>query len=98
MLWQLEMLKVKHISTFVWGVSIWFSQFSTGCHHRMGQDWRPDEAIRPHLIQPLFQLLNERIAEASTQLQLSRWIMTRALFTFLYVFSLHGNEGLLTDS
>jgi hypothetical protein len=63
----------------------------------MGQDWRPDEAISPKLIQSLFQLLDERIVEATTPCQLSRWVTSRALFAFLYVFSLQGNEGLLAD-
>jgi hypothetical protein len=77
--------------------SIWFSRFITGCRLRMGQDWRPDEAISPRLIQSLFRLLDERIAEATDSIQLSRWVTARALFVFLYVFSLRGNEGLLAD-
>jgi hypothetical protein len=63
----------------------------------MGQDWRPDEAISPRLIQALFRLLDDRIAEASTANELSRWVTARALYSSLYVFSLRGNEGLLAD-
>lgn len=77
--------------------SVWFSRFITGCRRRMGQDWRPDEAISPRLIQSLFRLMDERIAEATDSIQLSRWVTARALFAFLYVFSLRGNEGLLAD-
>jgi hypothetical protein len=77
--------------------SIWFSRFITGCRRRMGQDWRPDEAISPRLIQALFRLLDAKIVDSTTETQLSRWITARALFAFLYVFSLRGNEGLLAD-
>jgi hypothetical protein len=77
--------------------SIWFSRFITGCRRRMGQDWRPDEALSPRLIQALFRLLDERVADAENPLMLSRWVTARALYAFLYVFSLRGNEGLLAD-
>jgi hypothetical protein len=30
--------------------SIWFGRFVTGCRRRMGQDWRPDEAVIPRLV------------------------------------------------
>jgi hypothetical protein len=63
----------------------------------MGQDWRPDEALSPRLIQALFRLLDERVADAENPLMLSRWVTARALYAFLYVFSLRGNEGLLAD-
>jgi hypothetical protein len=77
--------------------SIWFSRFITGCRRRMGQDWRPDEAISPRLIQALFRILDVRIADLTTEIEISCWITARALFAFLYVFSLRGNEGLLAD-
>jgi hypothetical protein len=41
--------------------------------------------------------LDERSANATAQLELSRWITSRALFPFLYLFSLRGNEGLFAD-
>jgi hypothetical protein len=63
----------------------------------MGQDWRPDEAISPRLIQALFRNLDEKVADATGPLGLSRWVTARPLFSFLYVFSLRGNEGLLAD-
>jgi hypothetical protein len=37
----------------------------------MGQDWKPDEAISPQLIQALFWSLDEKIADATTLAQLS---------------------------
>jgi hypothetical protein len=77
--------------------SIWFSRFITGCRRQMGQDWQPDEAISPRLIKALFRSLDEKVADATAPLGLSRWVTARALFSFLYVFSLRVNEGLLAD-
>ena len=77
--------------------SIWFGRFVTGCRRRMGQDWRPDEAISPRLIKALVRLLSDKLANAGSLGQASHWATSRALFVFLYVFSLRGNEGLLTD-
>jgi hypothetical protein len=77
--------------------SIWFGRFITGCRRRMGQDWRPDEAVSPKLMKALFRLLEDTIANAKDEDEASHWVTARALFTFLYVFSLRGNEGLLAD-
>ena len=77
--------------------SIWFSRFITGCRRRMGQDWRPDEAVSPRLIKALFRALDEKIANATAAPSLSQWTTARALVAFLYVFSLRGSEGLLAD-
>jgi hypothetical protein len=77
--------------------SIWFSRFISGCRRRMGQDWRPDEAVSPRLIKALFRSLDEKIANATTASSLSQWTTARGLVAFLYVFSLRGSEGLLAD-
>jgi hypothetical protein len=77
--------------------SIWFGRFVTGCRRRMGQDWRPDEAISPRLVKALMRLLNDKVAQARNSEEASHWVTARALFTSLYVFSLRGNEGLLMD-
>jgi hypothetical protein len=77
--------------------SIWFGRFVTGCRRRMGQDWRPDEAISPRLVKALFRLLDNKIASAQNADDAALWVTTKTLFVFLYVFSLRGNEGLLSD-
>jgi hypothetical protein len=77
--------------------SVWFGRFITGCRRRMGQDWRPDEAVSPRLVKALVRLLDDKIASASESDAASHWVTARALFVFLYVFSLRGNEGLLSD-
>jgi hypothetical protein len=63
----------------------------------MGQDWRPDEAISPRLVKALFRLLDNKIASAQNADDAALWVTTKTLFVFLYVFSLRGNEGLLSD-
>jgi hypothetical protein len=77
--------------------SIWFGRFVTGCRRRMGQDWRPDEAVSPRLVKALYRLLDDKIASATNADDAALWVTTKALFVFLYVFSLRGNEGLLSD-
>jgi hypothetical protein len=63
----------------------------------MGQDWRPDEAVSPRLVKALYRLLEDKTANAETVEDASHWVTARGLFTFLYVFSLRGSEGLLAD-
>jgi hypothetical protein len=63
----------------------------------MGQDWRPDEAVSPKLVKALLRLLDDKIADAQEIDDAAQWVTTKALFVFLYVFSLRGNEGLLSD-
>jgi hypothetical protein len=63
----------------------------------MGQDWRPDEAMSPKLIKALMRLLDDKVAQASDGDEASHWVTAKAFFTFLYIFSLRGNEGLLAD-
>jgi hypothetical protein len=63
----------------------------------MGQDWRPDEAVSPKLSKALFRLLEDKIAASKDRDEASHWVMAWAPFTFIYVFSLRGNEGLLAD-
>ena len=77
--------------------SIWFGRFVTGCRRRMGQDWRPDEAVSPRLVKALMRLLEDKVAGARDDEESGHWVTARALFVILYVFSLRGNEGLLTD-
>jgi CheY-like chemotaxis protein len=63
----------------------------------MGQDWQPDEAVSPRLIKALLRRLEDNVASAEDAEQASQWVTARALFVFLYVFSLRGNEGMLAD-
>jgi hypothetical protein len=49
------------------------------------------------LIKALLRLLEDKISLAEDADVASHWVTARALFVFLYVFSLRGNEGLLAD-
>jgi hypothetical protein len=75
--------------------SFWLMRFKTGCKRRMGQDWRPDEAITSRLMRALIKLLDRRVLRSPTQGVASKWINARAYFVSLYVFSCRRPEGLL---
>jgi hypothetical protein len=77
--------------------SFWMMRFKTGCKRRMGQDWRPDEAISSNLMKAVVKLLDRKIFWSQSQEEASKWIAARAYFMTLYVFSLRGPEGLLAD-
>ena len=77
--------------------SLWLMRFKTGCRRRMGQDWRPDEAMSPKLIKALIDLLDRKVSRSVTLEEASHWISARLYFLSLYVFSLRGPEGLLMD-
>jgi hypothetical protein len=78
-------------------VSIWFERFITGCRRRMGQDWRPDEAMSLKLMKALLRLVDDKIADEEEPDNAAHWVTARVLFVSLYVFSLRGNEGLPSD-
>ena len=42
--------------------SEWFSLFSQGCKRRMGQDWRPDQAVSAELMLALLEEVEARIS------------------------------------
>jgi hypothetical protein len=80
--------------------SLWFKRFLTGCKRRMGQDWRPDRAISPQLIQHLLARVEARILELpgeANKARRHRWIYAGTYFAISYVISLRGPEGLLLD-
>jgi hypothetical protein len=75
-------------------------RFLTGCKRRMGQDWRPDRAISPQLMQHLLARIENRIMDLGgeeNKLELHRWISAGTYFAISYVVSLRGPEGLLLD-
>ena len=45
--------------------SMWFMRFLSGCKRRMGQDWRPDRAMTPQLMQHLLARIENRIMDLS---------------------------------
>ena len=77
--------------------SIWFSRFVEGCRRRMGQDWRPDQAVTPDLMLALLQLLETQISNCYRSEETYFQVMVGAYFAVCYVLSLRGPEGLLLD-
>jgi hypothetical protein len=64
----------------------------------MGQDWRPDRATTPQLMECLMEKIEDRIKVKNVDLSLrQRILMAGAYFVFTYVNSLRGPEGLLVD-
>jgi hypothetical protein len=78
--------------------SLWYSRFSAGCKQQMGQDWRPDRAMTPELMKYLMDKVEDRLA--GRNLEPTFWhqlVMAGAYFTFTYVNSLRGPDGLLVN-
>jgi hypothetical protein len=77
--------------------SYWFSRFAIGCKHRMGQDWRPNQAFSTELLLAYLHRLEFRIADATSLSELNRWVVVGAYLVVTYVISLRGSEGFLLD-
>lgn len=77
--------------------SIWFQRFSAGCKRRMGQDWRPNQAISTDILIEVLRVCEKRYQTASTYDEAGDWIVAGTYFATCYVCSLRGPEGLLVD-
>jgi hypothetical protein len=77
--------------------SYWYSRFSTGCKHRMGQDWRPNTALSTALLLAYLKDIEGRIYESETMSELNRWLVLGAYSAVTYLVSLRGSEGFLID-
>ena len=77
--------------------SLWFSRFVEGCRRRMGQDWRPDQAITPDLLLQLLEELERKILSSTDYKNTHFFIMAGTYFAVSYDLSLRGPEGLLLD-
>ena len=77
--------------------SEWFSLFTQGCKRRMGQDWRPDQAVTADLMVALGNEVETRISSSSCFQEAADWVTAGTYFMVCYVFSLRGSEGLLLD-
>ena len=77
--------------------SEWFTQFLQGCKRRMGQDWRPDQAVSSELMGELLREVDSRISSSSSLQEAANWVTAGAYFVSCYVLSLRGSEGLLID-
>jgi hypothetical protein len=77
--------------------SFWFYRFLEGCKGRMGQDWRPNQAMTIELLLKVLSETEGRLEAAETEEEKNRWIVVNTYITVCYVVSLRGSEGLLLD-
>jgi hypothetical protein len=77
--------------------SFWFYCFFDGYRIRMGQDWRPNQAMSQDLLHKVLKVASLRIADAVTTRDHNQWIVFHAYVVVTYVVSLRGSEGLILD-
>ncbi|KAI2504187.1 hypothetical protein MHU86_10301 [Fragilaria crotonensis] len=77
--------------------SLWFQRFTLGCRKRMGQDWRPNQAISVKLMHELLRRTEERAKQELELAGRQRWILAGGYFCICFVLSLRSPEGLMAD-
>ena len=77
--------------------TLWFHRFLEGCKKRMGQDWRPDQAVTPVIMLALLTHLDSLIVNSPDAHTTYTLRMAGAFYAVAYVLSLRGPEGLLLD-
>lgn len=77
--------------------SLWFQRFMLGCKKRMGQDWRPNQAIRIELVHELLSTCEQRAVCSEEQKSQHQWVLAGGYFCICFVLSLRSPEGLMAD-
>ena len=77
--------------------SLWFQRFTLGCRKRMGQDWRPNQAISVTLMQELLSKVEDRAKREDNLPGRQKWILAGGYFCICFVLSLRSPEGLMAD-
>ena len=77
--------------------SLWFYRFTLGCRKRMGQDWRPNQAISIELMHHLLAKTESRVRQAVDVVTKHKWVLGGGYFALCFVLSLRSPEGLMTD-
>jgi hypothetical protein len=78
--------------------SLWFQRFTMGCRKRMGQDWRPNQAISVSLMQHLLKKTEKQAGrERLDGTERHKWILAGGYFCICFVLSLRSPEGLMAD-
>jgi hypothetical protein len=77
--------------------ALWFARFSEGCKKRMGQDWRPDQAVMSELMVELLRAVESRMRGSKSESEVIQWTLAGGYFALCFVASLRGSEGLLLD-
>ncbi|KAL3918095.1 MAG: hypothetical protein SGILL_004404 [Bacillariaceae sp.] len=76
--------------------SLWFHRFMEGMKKRMGEDWRPNQALTAPLLKRLLDDMSVDIA-AADEAEAFDLTMIGVYLLFSYVLSFRGPEGLLLD-
>jgi hypothetical protein len=71
--------------------SFWFYRFLEGCKGRMGQDWRPNQAMSIDLLLKVLSETEAWIDAAETEQESNCWIVVNTYITVCYVVSLCGS-------
>ena len=77
--------------------SDWFAAFSEGCKRRMGQIWRPNQAISIELVHALLSHVEQKVLASQEPDEGALWVTFGAYVVVCLVVSLWGPEGLLLD-
>jgi hypothetical protein len=77
--------------------SFWFSRWLEGCRYRMGQDWKPNQAMSIELLLEVLKETEVRVSDSSTLREYNRWVTFHSFVVVTYVLSLRGPEGFLLD-
>ena len=77
--------------------SLWFHRFTVGCRIRMGQDWRPNQAISIELMHLLLARTELRVRTSLSEEERDKWLLAGGYFCICYVLSLRSPEGLMLD-
>lgn len=77
--------------------SLWFYRFTLGCRKRMGQDWRPNQAISVTLIHEVLKKTEERAKREQDLEGRQKWVLAGGYFCICFVLSLRSPEGLMAD-
>jgi hypothetical protein len=77
--------------------SLWFQRFMLGCKKRMGQDWRPNQALSVDIVHELLGSCERRAMEATSRSEVHKWVLAGAYFCIRFVLSLRSPEGLMAD-
>jgi hypothetical protein len=77
--------------------SLWFQRFMLGCSRRMGQDWRPNQAISVQIMHCLLEGAENKAMTAGTEESRHKWVMAGGYFCICFVLSLRSPEGLMAD-
>eukprot|EP00980_Cylindrotheca_fusiformis_P025576 scaffold14111_cov133-Cylindrotheca_fusiformis.AAC.3 len=77
--------------------SLWYQRFAAGCKARMGQDIRPNQALRTELWVQVLEFCREKARRSTSVSEGDGWIMAGAYFAFSYVLSLRGPEAFMFE-